>query len=99
MVAAGPINQLRGHADPISNLAQAAFEDVARTELTTDLLHVDRAALVDKARIAGDDVEPFDPRQPGDDVFDNAVDEIFLLGITAHVLEWQDLDRGPVGQR
>ena len=33
-------------------------------------------------------------RQGGDDVFGNAVGEVFLFGIAAHVDEWQDRDRG-----
>jgi hypothetical protein len=36
------------------------------------LFHVDRPPLVGEGRTAGDDVEPFDPRQAGDDVLDDA---------------------------
>ena len=52
-----------------------------------------------KRRIAGDDEQPLDAGQAGDDVFDHAVDEIVLLGISAHVLERQHRDRRPVRQR
>src|SRR6516165_9560379 len=34
-----------------------------------------------------------------DDLLGNTIGEIFLLGITAHILEWQDRDGRPVRQR
>ena len=72
-------DQLGGNPHPVARLAQTAFEDVARAKRAPSFLHVDRAALIDKGRIAGDDEQPFDARQAGDDVFDDAVDEIFLF--------------------
>jgi hypothetical protein len=45
-----------------------------------------------------DDKQPLDARQAGDDVLDHAVDKIILLGIAAHIGEWQDGDRRTVGQ-
>lgn len=50
-----------------ADLAHAALEHVAHAQLAADLLDVDSAALVGEARIAGDDDQPTDPRQPGDD--------------------------------
>ena len=85
-----------GDAQPAAGLAQAAFEDVAHAQFAAGLLHVDRAALVGEGRVAGDDEQPFDPRQAGDDVLDDAVDEIFLLGVAAHVLKRQHGDRRPL---
>ena len=38
-------------------------------------------------------------RQRGDDVLDHPIGKIFLLGIAAHVLEWQHGDRRLVRQR
>ena len=38
------------------------------------------------------DKEPADARQRGDDFFDDAVDEVFLSRIAAHVLERQHRD-------
>ena len=35
--------------------------------------------------------------RPGDKVLGNAVGEVFLLLVAAHVGEWQHGDRGPVG--
>jgi hypothetical protein len=33
--------------------------------------------------------QPFDPRQPGDDVFHHAVDKIFLLGVA---IDWGEVN-------
>jgi hypothetical protein len=85
-----------GYADPLSEFADAAFEHIADTELVRDLLHVRRLVLVDEARIARDHRKPFDPRQAGDDFFHRAVGEVILLGVTAHVGERQNRNRGPV---
>src|SRR5271165_1900610 len=78
-----------GDADPVAALAHRAFEHVAHAELAPDLFHIDGLALVSEARIAGDDEEPADAAQRGDDLLDHAVGEIFLLGVTAHVGERQ----------
>ena len=56
-------------------------------------------ALVDEGRVARDDEEPAQLRQRGDDVLADAVGEIILLRLAAHVGEGQHGDRGPVGQR
>jgi hypothetical protein len=65
----------------------------------SDLLHVDGLALVDEARIAGDDEKPADAGERGDDLPDHAVREVFLLRIATHIGEGQHRDRRPVGQR
>src|SRR6266404_4808572 len=64
-----------------------------------DLLHIDGLPFVGEARIAGDDEEPADAGEGGDDLLDHAVGEIFLFGVTAQILEWQHRDRGLVRQR
>ena len=93
------LDQLGGDAQAIASLAHAAFQDIAHAEFASHLPDVDGLALVDEARIAGDDEQPFDARQPGDDVLDHAVGEIFLLRVAAHVLERQHGDRRLVGER
>ena len=93
------LDQVAGDAHPVAALAHAAFEHIADAEFAADLLHIDRLALVGEARIAGDDEEPADARQRGDDLLDHAVGEIFLLRVAAHVLERQDRDRRLVGER
>ena len=99
MRAGRRVDQLRGDAHPTAGLAHRAFEHIAHAELAPDLLHIDRLALVGEARIAGDDEEPADARERGDDLLDHAVDEIFLLRVAAHIGEGQHRDRRLVGER
>src|SRR5262249_28648998 len=90
---------LPGDAYPVGRLAHAAFEHVAHAELTPDLLQVHGPPLVGEARIARDHEQPTHARQRGYDVFGHPVNEVFLLGIAAHVLEGKHRDRRLVGQR
>ena len=76
MRAGHGIDQLAGDPHPAAGLAHAALEHVAHAELAADLLHVDGAALVGEARIAGDHEQPAEARQRRDDVLDHAVGEI-----------------------
>ncbi len=57
---------------------------------------MNRAPLVGEGRVAGDHHEPALLRQRGKDVLADAVAEIVLRGITAHVLEGEHRDRGAV---
>jgi hypothetical protein len=97
MRASQRIDQLSGDAHPRSRLAHRAFEHIAHAELATDLLHVNRLALVGKGRYAGDHEEPADAGERGDDLLDHAVREVFLLGVATHVLKRQHRDRRLVG--
>jgi len=92
-------DQLRGDADPITALAHRAFQHVAHTEFAADLLHVDEAALVAEARIAGDDEQPADTGERGNDLLDHAVGEILLFRVAAHIGERQYRYRRFVGER
>ncbi len=92
------LDQLSGDAQPIARFAYAALQHIAHAEFAPDLPDVDRLALVGEARIARDHEQPLDARQPGDDVLDHAVDEIFLLRIATHILKRQHRDRGLVGK-
>jgi hypothetical protein len=106
VVAVGPdmpasldLDQLRGDADPVAGFAQTAFEHIANAQFAPDFFHIDRATLVDQARTAGDDEQRRIARQCGDDVLGDAIGEELLVGIGAHVLEWQHRYRGFVGSR
>src|SRR6516164_6004325 len=93
------IDQLPRNADPLTSPAHRAFEHVSDAEFLTDLLRIDHLAFVGEARVAGDDEQPADARERGDDLLDHAVGEIFLLRIAAQILERQYRDRRLVGQR
>jgi len=92
------LDQLRGDAHPPAGLANRTFEDIAHPQLAPDLLHFDGLALVGEARITGDHEQPADARKYRRDFLDHAVGEILLIGIAAHVLEWEDGDRRLVGE-
>src|SRR5205085_7444142 len=93
------LDQLRGDAHPATALAHRPFEEVAHAEFATHPLYVYALALVRKTRIAGDDEQRANAAERGDDLLDHAVGEIFLLRVTAHILERQYRDRRLVGQR
>ena len=92
------VDQLPSDAHPRSRFAHRAFENIADAQFAPDLFHIDRPSLVGEGRIAGDDEEPVDTAERGDDLLDHAVDEIFLLRVAAHVLERQHRDRRLVGE-
>src|SRR6516164_3645613 len=92
------VDQLRRDAHPSAGFAHRAFEHIADTELSADLLHLDRLAFVRKARIAGDHEEPADAGERGNDLLNHAVGEIFLLRVTAQIGEGQYRDRRLVRQ-
>ena len=94
MRAAGGIDQLRGDANAVSALADAAFQDISHAELLGRLPHVDRLALVDEAGIAGDDPQPRQLRQGRDNVLDQPVGKEILLLVAGHVGEGQHRDGG-----
>jgi hypothetical protein len=56
-------------------------------------------ALVGEGRIAGDDEQPADAAEGGNDLLDHAVGEILLLRIAAHIGKRQYRDRRLVGER
>ena len=66
--AARSIDKLAGNAHPVARLADTAFQHVAHAEFAADLLHVDRLALVGKARVTRDDMQLRQLRKISDDV-------------------------------
>ena len=92
--AARSIDKLTGNAHPVACLAHAAFQHVAHAEVTPNLLHVDRLALVGKARIARDNMQLRQFRKIGNDVLADTVGKILLLRISTHVVEGEDGNGG-----
>ena len=87
-------DQLCGQPHPIARTAHAAFEDVRDIEVARQRRCRNGAALVGEGGVARDDRERRDPAQIGDDVLGDAVGEILLFLVAAHVDEWQDQDCG-----
>ena len=59
------IDQLGIYADVLAGPLDTSFEDVAHTELTADLLGIDRLAFVGKCGVARDHQAPLDSRNVG----------------------------------
>src|SRR5262249_40654422 len=91
------IDKLPRNADPIGRFSDTAFEQVAHAQFAAHLLNVHGPALVREARIAGDHKQPAETRQSGSDFLNHPIGKVFLLWIAAHVLEWQNSNRRPIG--
>jgi hypothetical protein len=98
VLSATRVDQLRGDANAIGRLSHAPFEHIANTELPPYLTHIDGLTFVGKRRVAGDDEQPMRLGQRRNDVFRDAIGKKLLLGITAHILECEDRDRGFFGK-
>src|SRR5262249_46745234 len=93
------IDELSSDPHTVRCFAYTAFKHVPRPQLTPDLLHINRAALVGEARIASDHEQRPEARKRRDDLLDYPVCKILLFGVTTHVLERQYRNRRLVGQR
>jgi hypothetical protein len=93
------INQLSRNPHAITCLAYTAFEHVSNAQLAPDQLYVHGAALIGEAGITGDNEKPVHARERGNDFLDDAVGEILLLRIAAHILEGQHGNRRLVRER
>jgi len=72
------IDKLTCHANAIAGAADAAFQYIAHAEFAACEARVDRFTLKSETGIAGNDNEPAQFRQVSQDVFGDAVTEIFL---------------------
>src|SRR5207244_10917382 len=90
------VDQLPGNANFPRRLAHRPLKDITDAKPAPHLLDIDGSALEGATRIAGDHEKPFEPRERSDDLLNHSVREVFLLGITAHVLKRQLGDGGLV---
>src|SRR5712664_2431196 len=98
MVAAAGIYQLGSYPHVVTGLAHAPLQHVRDSELAPDILHLRRLPLVGEGRRAGDDKEVREPGESSNKVVGDAIAEIFLVAVAAHVGEGQHCNRGLVGQ-
>src|SRR5437016_4706856 len=99
MRASEGIDQLPGNADFLVTLTNRALQNIPDTKFPTDLLYVDGLSFVRETRITGDDEQPTDARQRGNDLLDHPIGKIFLVGIAAHVLKRHHRYRRLFGKR
>ena len=97
VAAGGGVVKLHGDAHAVAAFAHAALNHIADAKLLGDLLHVDGLALIGERRVARDHKEPAQLGQCSCDVLADAVGEILLLRIAAHIDEGKHGDRGPIG--
>ena len=83
---------------PIAGFLYAAFQGVAYAQFASHVLDIRRLAFVGEGGVAGDDKEAGDAGEICGEDFGDAVAEVVLFGIFAHVVEWQHDDRGLIGQ-
>src|SRR5204862_1920100 len=88
------VDQLRRDPYPATGLAHAAFENVVDLELARDLRNVDVLALEHERRVARGDPQRGHLGEIRDDVLGDAVREVFLFRIAAHVGERENTHGG-----
>src|SRR5215212_7664588 len=93
MIARRAIDQLRGDPNAAAGLAHAALEDVTHAELAGEVANIDRLSLEGEGGVPGRYRQSRHLRQIGCDVLADAVAEIFLLGVAAHVRKRQHANR------
>src|SRR6478752_8028437 len=84
------VNELSGHAHARASLSYAAFQDKVGAEFFADVLHLSRPFFVSERSVTRNDGKRRNLREISNDVLGDAIAEIFLLGIAAHIGERQD---------
>ena len=94
MGAVGGMDQLRGHAETISGSPHAAFQDVLHAQRLGDFGDVLLLSTERERRSAGNHFQARNFGEQVQDLFGQAVAEVFILFVRAHVGEGQDGNRG-----
>src|SRR5580765_125163 len=92
VIVAGTVDQLGGNAHATAGFPHAAFENVADFEFAREFRNINMLALVHKGAVARYDRQCRNLTQIGDDVLSDAVAEVLLLLIAAHVCKGQHAD-------
>ena len=88
------IDKLGCDPDLITDLPDASLQDISHAQFTAHVLDLDRPVLVRERRISRDHGEATDLREIGDDIVRDAIGEVLLLRVVAHVRERQHDDGG-----
>jgi hypothetical protein len=89
------IDQLGADTHPVARSLDAPFQDIAHSQLATDLLGVGLPATIGESSIPRDNGNHREPRQVGRQVFGDAVGEVLLFAVVAQIDEGQDDNRQP----
>src|SRR5262245_32304616 len=93
MRAGTDIDQLSTDAHELSSVLRAAFEHVAHAELSPNLSHIDRLALVGHGYASRDDEGVANARQIGREAVGDRVCEMIFRVATAEIDERQHHER------
>jgi hypothetical protein len=89
MIARFGVDELHVDAHAIAAALNAALDDIADVQFTSDCLHVERLAFVRKRRISGDYDAASYARKIGREALGDPVDEMLLLEIATQIGEGQ----------
>src|SRR5262245_57831141 len=98
MLSGGGVDQLSSDTHLRISLLHAAFQNISDTHLPPDVLYLHRLAFVGKSRVAGDDKQTRYLREVSGKDVSEAVAEIVLVRIFAHIDKGQDNDGGFIRQ-
>ena len=98
MGASRSLYQLSGDSNLLGGPSDTAFKNIGHAKPSPYVGKIDWLAAKSEGRVAGNDKERSETREPGDDVLRNAVAEVRLLGVAADVVERKNGDGGLVGQ-
>src|SRR5438105_350243 len=87
-------NELPSYPHTRSRLSHASFQDKSNAKLPTHLLHFHRLVFIGEGSVARDNKQSGNVGQISDDVLRNAITEILLLSVAAHVVKRQNGNRG-----
>ena len=89
VIAVRGIDELCRDANSITDFADTALQHVAHTQLDADFLHVLVAALVIEGGRSRGNMQLRDARQFVQQLFRQAVTEVLVAVVSAHVDEWE----------
>jgi hypothetical protein len=93
LVAVVRIDELRRDAHRVAGFANASFENGADAQSPADLRDLEVFALKGERRRAGNHPESGHSRQRADDLFSDAMTEVLLIVLRAHIHEREHDDR------
>src|SRR6266508_6927890 len=93
------IDQLRCDQHLLPHFPYTTFQDVPYPHFSTNLLDLHSFALVGKGGVTGDDKEAGELGEVRRDVLGDAVTEILLLRVIAHIGKGENDDGGFVRKR
>src|SRR3984885_14638784 len=99
MGAALGLYQLHDNPDAVAGLLHAAFEAIGDAQFVANVAHIPRPAFVGKRGVPRDQQKrAYSRKRPGDR-FDDAISQILLIVLAAHIVKGKHGNRWLVGKR